>query len=602
MDPDKANSSPMIDKSQFGALDKRVRDLRELDDGKHVIHVDVLIVGSGPIGAVYARTLIDYEGHKDPRKSSLPGFKVGRVLMIDMGAQESKKAGDHHKNSIVMQKDPSLFTNVVKGQLSPLSVADPHDILSRNRGHRGASNPQQEPECNLRASAATRVVGGMSTHWTGCTPRQHPLERSKLFNDDEWQSLYSKCEALFNTNEVNFESSVRHRLVKHVLKDKFQKDFERGYKKPQQTRARLVKTMPFAAKQLPGNESYIEWSCTATILGDLANSKPGDTRFMLMSQTQCDVLQINPQSGKVECAIIIDLLHNKEYVVRANRYVICGGAVLTAGIVAKSVLESGRKLDEFCPALGKYMTEQTMTLCQIVLKQDFIDEVKAYPDFLDEPNQSLIKDKVVEYRKNNPDDPIPFSFDDFDPQVYTPFSEEYPWHTQIYRDVFQYVEPPPIVDPRLVVELRFFGLIESREANRITWDINNRDVFGMLQPTFWFQMTDHDKSQAEKMKKDMTRIAELLGDFIPGSEPQDLEPGAALHLCGIYRAGEKPSPDSVVSREGKVWASDNLYLGGCGILSVSNASNPTLTAACHALAGARQIAEELESLRPVRNN
>ncbi|KAI0543332.1 hypothetical protein F4679DRAFT_577706 [Xylaria curta] len=580
MDPAKANSGPVIDKSQLDALDKQVRDLRELDDGKFVIHVDVLIVGSGPIGAVYARTLIDYEGQKDPGKPSHPAFKVGRVLMIDMGAQESKKAGDHHKNSIVLQKDPSLFT----------------------QSRRGNYNPQQEPEYNLGASAVTRVVGGMSTHWTGCTPRQHPLERSKLFDDDEWESLYSKCEALFDTNKVNFESSVRHRLVKHVLNNKFQKDFERGYKNSRQTKARTVETMPFAAKQLPGNESCIEWSCTATILGDLANPKPGDNRFMLMSQTQCDVLQINPETGKVEGAIIVDLLHNKKYVVRANRYVICGGAVLTAGIVAKSVLKSGRKLDEFCPALGKYMTEQTMKLCQVVLKQDFIDEVKAHSGFLDEPNQSLIKDKVVKHRENYPDDPVPFPIDEFDPQVYTPFSEDYPWHTQIYRDAFQCVEPPPIVDPRLVVELRFFGLVESRETNRITWDINNRDVFGMLQPTFWFQMTDHDKSQAEKMKKDMTHIAEYLGDFIPGSEPQDPEPGMALHICGIYRAGEKPSPDSVVSREGKVWASDNLYLGGCGIISVSNASNPTLTAACHALAGARQIAEELEALMPVRNN
>ncbi|KAI0192342.1 hypothetical protein EV127DRAFT_362889 [Xylaria flabelliformis] len=583
MDSTKANFSSVIDRAQFDALDKRVSDLKKSDDGRSVIDVNVLIVGSGPIGAVYARTLMDYEDQKDPGKPIHPGFKVGRVLMADMGAQESKKAGDHHKNSVVMQKNPSLFTKLY--------------ATHSNGVHYGNYNMQQKPEYNLSASAATRVVGGMSTHWTGCTPRQHPLERSKLFNDDEWESLYSKCEALFNTNEVTFESSVRHQLVKHVLKDKFQKDFESGYEKPGQTKARSVQTLPFAAKQLPGNESYIEWSCTATILGDLANPKPGDTRFMLMSQTQCDVLQIDPETGKVECAIIIDLLHNKEYVVRANRYVICGGAVLTAGIVAKSVLTSGRKLDEFCPALGKYMTDQTMTLCQVVLKQDLLDEVNMRPNFLDERNQSLIKDKVLEHRKNNPDDPVPFPFNDFDPQVYTPFCEDYPWHTQIYSDAFQYVEPPPIADPRLIVDLRFFGLIESREDNRITWDINNRDVFGMLQPTFWFEMTDHDKIQAEKMKKDMTRIAEFLGDFIPGSEPQDLELGTALHLCGIYRAGEKPSPSSIVSREGKVWASDNLYLGGCGIISVSNASNPTLTAACHALAGARQIAEELEALR-----
>ncbi|KAI0452935.1 hypothetical protein F5B21DRAFT_505842 [Xylaria acuta] len=526
-----------VDKAKYDALDKRVKDLRKLDDGKRVIHVDVLIVGSGPIGAVYSRTLIDYQGQKDPNNPNDPGFRVGKVLMVDMGAQCVPTC------------------------------------QSTKKVYCGNYNPQQKPEYNIKASAATRVVGGMSTHWTGCTPRQHPLERSKLFNDDEWKSLYEKCEALFHTSKVNFENSVRQRLVKYVLKDKFQKDFEHGHKKPWQTEARAVKTMPLAAKQLPGNESYIEWSCTATILGDLANPKPSDDRFMLMSQTQCDVLQINPETGRIECAIIVDLVHNKEYVVKANKYAICGGAVLTAGIIAKSALKSGLKLNELCPALGKYMTEQAMTFCQVILKQDLIDDVKTHLGFLDEPNEFLIKDKVTEHTKNYPDDPVPFPFDDPDPQVYTPFSGDYPWHTQIYRDAFRYVELPPDVDPRLVVELRFFGLIESREANKITWDIDNKDAFSMLQPTFWFEMTDHDKSQTAKMKKDMTHIAKFLGDFIPG----------------------------VVSREGKVWTSDNLYLGGCGIIPVSNASNPTLTAACYALTGARQIAKELEALMPTRN-
>lgn len=48
-----------------------------------------------------------------------------------------------------------------------------------------------------------------------------------------------------------------------------------------------------------------------------------------------------------------------------------------------------------------------------------------------------------------------------------------------------------------------------------------------------------------------------------------------------------------MEKTGLVWGVKNLYLGGCGIIPTGNASNPTLTAACHAIAGARRILAEL---------
>ena len=102
----------------------------------------------------------------------------------------------------------------------------------------------------------------------------------------------------------------------------------------------------------------------------------------------------------------------------------------------------------------------------------------------------------------------------------------------------------------------------------------------------------------------MVEFALQLGGFVPGSEPRHLSPGLALHICGIYRAGERKGGQSledvkktsVVDRTGRVWGLNNLNLGGCGILPRGNASNPTLTAACHAIAGAKQIIKELKGV------
>lgn len=214
-------------------------------------------------------------------------------------------------------------------------------------------NPDQRPEYNLAASAATRTVGGMAAHWTCCTPRQYPAaftggddeghrERSDLFSDEEWDSLYTEAETLFETNDKTFDDSVRHRLVKKILRDTF--DAEGG-----DAEQRDVLSMPLACK--PGkSKSHIDWSCTASILGDeLSNPDPkfqtaSSTKLTVLPQTQLDAFLVEDDGtgngDAVHGAVIVDLESGDEYLVDAKRYVICGGTVLTAGIMAQSLYKS----------------------------------------------------------------------------------------------------------------------------------------------------------------------------------------------------------------------------------------------------------------------
>ncbi|KAI3391657.1 hypothetical protein diail_6995 [Diaporthe ilicicola] len=601
-------------------LKEKIARLREQ---KKVYTPDVLVVGSGPIGAIFARKLVD-------------GGK--KVLMIDMGEQASKRVGEHRKNSVAVQKDISLFTNIIRGELSPLSVSvtesstqlppesswteqlKSDEIPIEKKFVRNAQNPDQNPKYNLAASAATRTVGGMAAHWTCCTPRQYPevfkegpdkghRERSDLFTPNQWEDLYKKAEGLFNTNENTFDDSVRHTLVKKLLVEAFSKSDDPH---------REVKSMPLACKH-GKTKGHVEWSCTATILGDEL-SKPNitdrdtinDRPFTVLPQTQLDVMLINGdgERGAIEGAIITNLETDEEHLVDAKRYVVCGGTVLTAGIVAKSLFKSGLEDEvnghigrQYLPALGKYLTEQTMTFCQVVLKRKDVERVKHKPEEIAGNNEKM-KEALKNHKDKHPDDPLPFPFDDLDPNVYTPFSEKYPWHTQIHRDAFGYGEVPADIDQRLIVDLRFFGYIDPNEHNKINFSATRKDGFGMPQPTFWFSLGDKDADRANRMMRDMVNVATSLGGFLPGAEPRHLAPGLALHVCGLYRAGkevvrdgqvdlEETKKTSVVDKTGLVWGLSNLYLGGCGVIPTGNASNPTLTAACHAIAGADRIIAEL---------
>ena len=70
-----------------------------------------------------------------------------------------------------------------------------------------------------------------------------------------------------------------------------------------------------------------------------------------------------------------------------------------------------------------------------------------------------------------------------------PYSTEYPYHTQIHRDAFSYGDVGPQIDQRVVVDLRYFGKIDVKESNYVSFSDKDRtgrintDTYGMPQPT-----------------------------------------------------------------------------------------------------------------------
>jgi pyranose oxidase len=549
----------------------------QLHDDIPVVDTDVLVIGSGPTGATYARKLVD------------AGV---RVYMVEIGAQETLVPGDHKKNNYLVQKELNNFISVVRGELDLLSVPSDKQLVSYGDPSSwsidpaggtifNGQNPCQDAYVNLPAASATRNVGGMSSHWTCCTPRQHPkLERSNLFNDAEWESLYKEAEERITTNSTLYNDSIRQQLVQKTLE---QYEYGRG--------PREFIPMPLAAQRLP-DQSYLEWSSSATVFGDItqAPGRRGNENFTLRSQVRCTRLIRSGCSiglpgvgGHVEGALCKDLKTKRSFLVRAKKYVLCAGAVLTPGIMFNSGWDDSAN---GLPALGKYLTEQTMAFCQVLLSRDLVNLVKKDPYGLG------WKTKVEKHHRRFPEDPLPIPFNDPDPQVYTPVSENYPWHTQIHRDAFSYGQVPATVDQRLIVDLRWFGWVTPVKSNCVTFSKTVTDQYHMPQPTFHYQVPEEDARRSHAMMDDMCRVAGKLGGFLPGAEPRFLVPGSALHISGTTRAGTHRD-DSVCDKYGRVWDTDNVVVGGCGVIPTGAACNPTLTAMCFAIAGADKIIEEL---------
>lgn len=121
---------------------------------------------------------------------------------------------------------------------------------------------------------------------------------------------------------------------------------------------------------------------------------------------------------------------------------------------------------------------------KIALRAEIVESIYENPAW---------KERIDAHKERHPKDPLPIPFEDPEPQVMIPFTEDFPWYCQIHRDAFSYGDVEPRVDARVVVDLRFFGRQEINPNNRVyfdqpsntvaDWQAGITDIYGMPQPT-----------------------------------------------------------------------------------------------------------------------
>jgi len=618
------------------------------EDGFGVDGVDVFIAGSGPVGATYARKLVD------------AGLSV---VMCEMGGTDTKPAASHKKNEIEYQKDIDRFVNVIKGALSPVSVAankafvDTLDPASWNADEpfvTNGKNPNQKEAFNLSAQAVTRGTGGMATHWTCAVPHflkgvERPvIDPTNPTNDDkEWDELYKGAGELVYRSETEFdECSIRHTLILNTLKETpFVKpeiqtpDPKAGHgpssigksqdvnvaNEPSQN-GRVYKPLPLAARRLTNSPRYMEWMSAESVYDDLIvqqhvfkgerekiglkyseNPPTYHKKFRLLTNHRVTRYALSKE-GCVTAVEVQDIMSDREhpdekdmpinFYIKAKYFVTCAGAVANPQILYNSGLNNfgGKEISTLqkapmLPALGKYITEQPMAFCQVVLKKSLVDLVPKNPWGLE-----WWKEAYDEHERDNKQagcrDPLPFPRFDPEPQITCPVTKERPWHTQIHRDAFSYGAVAATIDSRLVCDFRWFGRTQPEETNQIRFERDLTDGYGMPQPTFHYKPNAESVREAHRMMTDMCEVAQRVGGYLPGSEPQFMAPGLALHLGGTTRLGHGDNKDSCANFRGQVHGFKNLFVAGNGVIDTPFAANPTLTSMALATYSAEHIANE----------
>ena len=146
----------------------------------------------------------------------------------------------------------------------------------------------------MPGAAVTYAVGGMGTHWTACTPRQHPtIERSNLLTDEEWDKLYTEGETILNTNQKMFEHSIRNTVVKEALRDAY----------PELTSKKdMPQNLPLAGVRNKAAPELITWSGGDTVLGDELIDMLGthDSKFVLKVAMYCLCLYVHDFMKQVD--------------------------------------------------------------------------------------------------------------------------------------------------------------------------------------------------------------------------------------------------------------------------------------------------------------
>ncbi|MCT9868304.1 GMC oxidoreductase [Paenarthrobacter aurescens] len=497
-------------------------------------YADVVIVGSGPAGAAYARILSELRP-----EASVVLFEAGPTISDPPGAHV-KNISDVQRRAAAQRKSegptPSLSsssTDTMDGYAADEArLLRPGTFLLRNGW-------QQPGEDGLPAAAMSSNVGGMAAHWTGACPRPGASERiGFLGNLDE---LLSEGERLLSVTadalaEAPLADEVRRRLSDAL-------DTQRASN-------RKVAPMPLAVRRT--EEGTFIWSGSDVVFGETTRSNPN---FALVDESL--VTQILTDGGQVTGVKVRDLRAGTSHVVTARFVIVAADALRTPQLLFASAIRPS--------ALGRYLNDQPQIVYAVQLR-----DVPAVPE------SSSVESAITAQSGVS----------------WVPFTDEEPFHGQVMQ---LDASPVPIEGehvPGSIVGLGWFCAKDIQPTDRVAFSDEDVDDYGMPAMRIHYSLTEKDKRNLQAARASIVAAGAALGEPL-NEAPLTFPPGASLHYQGTVRMGERNDGTSVCDPTGRVWDVQGLYVAGNGVIPTATACNPTLTGVALAVAGARAVASLL---------
>ncbi|MEU6223630.1 GMC oxidoreductase [Streptomyces sp. NPDC047042] len=495
-------------------------------------HTDVLVVGSGIMGAVVTRLLRD----SDPAL---------RITMVDGGEAIGTAPGVHLHDvddPVLWERYNDRVTTGIQGMYTGAEVvrevADGLGSLTPGMFHALAFGEDAEA---MPATALAWNAGGMGVHWTAATPWPAGDEVFDFGDPAGWAADLDTARRTLAVTPAPIGPTEVGELILDVLRRRYAGTGPRD---------RQPQPMPMAVTAR--DSGPLPRTAPGTIFPAIAAG--GDPAFTLVTGTLVTSLIVS-SDGRVTGARLRRVADGAESELRAGTVVVCADALRTPQLLFASGIRPH--------ALGRYLNEHAFVTGRVLLDLERFGI----------PLAALPLARVGEFCTDS---------------LWLPRNgAAQPFHGQIMNRTYVDEAGRPLAHS---VGLALYVPVSSRPENRLVFSESDTDLAGLPRIGVEFDYSDTDRALIGRALDELRAVAEEFGPFDPETESALLPPGSSLHLTGTVRCGAADDGTSVCGPDGRVWGFDNLYLAGNGVIPTTMAANVTLTGAVTAVRAARAVA------------